>query len=260
MTVVDKKIYIIHQLCSFMDKQTLADLGLSEREIAVYLALLRLSTTTTGPLVKSSGVQNAKIYETLEKLMSKGLATYIFKGKIKHFQATNPSILLNFLEEKKASLQNTVKELKALREQKEPTHESKIYEGIKAIKAAFYEMYDYIGKNSEYYVFPIGDQLESEELTLFWAEVLHKQQQMKIKIRTLPHKKWKNIFEKHYKQYKLVNIRYTNQEFPTGIFIFKDHLLNIVWGEKPVGFLIKSGENSSKWQKFFDEQWKIAKT
>jgi len=116
-------------------------------------------------------------------------------------------------------------------------------------------MYDYIGKNSEYCVFPIGEQLGTEELVQFWAQVLRKKNQMNIKINTLPHKRWKHIFEKHYKKYKGINIRYTNQEFPTGIFIFKDHILNVLWGEKPVAFLTKSTENAQKWQKFFKQQW-----
>lgn len=241
-----------------MDKGILKEVGLSEREISVYIALIRLGSTTTGPLVKLSGVQNAKIYETLEKLMNKGLVSYIIKGKIKHFQAASSNSLLNIFEEKKSKLNQIVKELNKLREKREPEYEAKIYEGIKAIKSIFYELYDYIGKNSEYCVFPIGEQLGSEELVLFWSQVLQKQKKMKIKIRTIPNKKLRNIFEKHYKNRPFISIRYTNQKFPTGIFLFKDHILNIIWNKKSVAFLIKSKENYNRWMYFFNEQWKIA--
>ena len=93
----------------------------------------------------------------------------------------------------------------------------------------------------------------------FWAQVLRKAKDMRIKVRTLPNKKLKNIFTKHYTEYKFLNVRYTNQEFPTGIFIFKDYVLNVTWGENPVATLIKSKENSKKWQNFFNEQWEKAK-
>jgi sugar-specific transcriptional regulator TrmB len=242
-----------------MDKSILKEVGLSEREISAYIALIRLGSTTTGPLVKLSGVQNAKIYETLEKLMNKGLISYIIKGKIKHFQASNSNSLLNIFEEKKSKLNQIVKELNKLREKKEPEHEAKIYEGIKAIKSVFYELYDYIGKNSEYCVFPIGEQLNSKELIFFWSQILHKQKKMKIRIRTLPNKKLRNIFEKHYKNRPFTKIRYTNQNFPTGIFIFKDHILNVIWDEKPIAFLIKSKENYKRWMGFFNEQWRTVK-
>lgn len=242
-----------------MNKQILKEIGLSDREIAVYVALLKIGTTTTGLLVKKSKVQNSKIYETLEKLIQKGLATYIIKGKIKHFQAITPKALLNFFNERKDVLQDTVNELEILQKKKEEELTARIYEGIKAIKSAFYEMYDYIGKNGEYCVFPIGKNLEREEVIQFFAQIFHKRLDMKIKIRTLPNINWKNIIEKNYKQYKLIKIRYINRDFPTGIFIFKNHLLSIIWGKNPTAFLIKSNENYIKWQKFFNEQWKLAK-
>jgi len=243
-----------------MNKHILKEIGLSEREIAVYTSLVKIGSTTTGPLVKSSDVQNAKIYETLEKLIKKGLVTFVIKGKTKYFQSTNPDNILNIYKEKENSLKETIKELKNLQTEKEVEIETKVYEGFNALKSAFFELYKSNGKNSEYYVFPIGEQLGSENLVIFWSQVLHKQQEMKIKIKTLPNIKWKNIFEKHYKNYKLINIKYTNQEFPTGIFIFKDRILNVVWSEKPVGFLIKSKENTERWTKFFKQEWKKAKS
>ena len=203
-------------------------------------------------------MQNAKIYETLEKLINKGLATYIIKGKIKHFQPTNPKVLIDIYEEKKLKIKETAKELSEKINNSTP-QQAKIYEGIRAIKSAFYELYNYIGKNSEYLVFPIGEQLATEELQLFWTEVLRKQKEMKIKIRTLPNKNLKKVFENHYKQYPLLTAKYTSQNFPTGIFIFKDHVFSIIWKEKPIGFLIQSKENYTQWKDFFEEQWKTAK-
>jgi len=242
-----------------MDFEILKEIGLSNREIAVYKSLLKLGNTTTGPLVKLSGVQNAKIYETLEKLINKGLTSYIVKGKIKYFQASNPNVLYEIIKEKEKKLKQTIEKLKTIQKVKDQENETKVYEGLNAIKSIFFELYEYIGKNSEYYVFPIGEQLNSKELILFWSQVLHKQRKMKIKIKSLPNKKWKKIFQEHYKKFPLIKIKYTNQFFPTGIFIFKNHILNIIWEDKPIAFLIKSKKNYEQWKLFFDEQWKNAK-
>ncbi len=240
-----------------MIKNTLQDFGLTDREIAVYIALLKLGQTTTGPLVKKSSIQNAKIYETLEKLMNKGLVSYILKGKIKQFQASDPKLILNIFEEKKNNLQKTVKELSNIKKSIN-TQEAKIYVGYKALKNIFYELYDYIGNDSEYNVFPMGEQLATDELKLFWSQVLHKQRKMKIKIKTMPNKKQKKIFEEYYKKFPYLTAKYTNQLFPNGVFIFKDHVLSIIWSDKPKGFLIHSTENYKQWKNFFDEQWSIA--
>jgi len=241
--------------------EILSEMGLSQREIAVYKSLLKLSSTTTGPLVKESGVQNSKIYETLEKLIKRGLATFIYRGKIKYFQATNPNNLLSFFDNKRKHLQDAVDKLHVMQKRNEPNHQTRVYEGFKAIQSAFFEMYDLIGNGSEYCAFPISDQdLEKKELQLFWSQVFQKRLRMKIRIRSMPNVKTKRIFNKYYKQIlKLMQVRYTKQEFPNGVFIFKDYVLSVVWGDNPVAFLVMSRENTDKWQTFFDEQWKNAK-
>ena len=238
----------------------MSEIGLSQREIEVYKALLKLGSTSTGPLVKESGVQNAKIYETLEKLNKRGLATFIYKGRIKYFQATDPNNLLSFFDNRRERLQDRVKELQFLQKKNEPKHQTRVYEGFNAIKSAFFEMYDLIGTKSEYLAFPIGgEDLKKEELQLFWAQVFQKRLRMKIRIRSMPNIKIRKIFNKYYKNHlELMEIKYTKQEFPNGIFIFKDFVLNVVWGDNPVAFLVKSKENSNKWRIFFDEQWKMA--
>jgi len=241
-----------------MNKQILLDMGLSEREIAVYLALLKLGTSTTGAIVKHSKVPNSKIYEILDKLIEKGLVTYFFRGKIKYFQYNSPEILMDLIDSKRRILKETVSELNKLKEKEISDYKVSIYEGIRAIKSAFFEMYNYLGKNSEYCVFPIGEELGTEELIQFFAEVFHKRHTMNIKIRSLLNENLKEIFEKFYSHYKNVRVRYTPYKFPTGVFIFKDHVLNVIWSEKPVAFLIKSKQNYEKWQDFFDEQWKIS--
>jgi HTH-type transcriptional regulator, sugar sensing transcriptional regulator len=241
-----------------MDKEVLKSFGLSEREISVYLALLSIGSTTTGPLIKKSGIQNAKIYETLGKLINRGLVNYTYKGKVKNFQACSPEVLLKIYKERGQKLTETITRLKLLYKQNKPLCEAKTYEGVKAIKYLFFQMYEEIGKNSEYRVFPLGKELITEKLILFWSEILKLQRKMKIKIKTMPNEKYRNIFEKHYSGLRDIKIRYTKMEFPAGIFIFDEYVLQIMWEELPIAFLIKSKNNSDKWKNLFDEQWLIS--
>lgn len=240
-----------------MEQDALKEIGLTNREIAVYEALLKLGLTTTGPLVKLSGVQNAKIYETLEKLQNKGLVSFIRKESKKHFQATHPKIIKDIFEEKKVAINKRINSLITIKKE-EKLSGTYMYEGIKAIKNAFFDFYELIGKNGEYCVFPIGEPLEFDEVKLFWSQVLHKQKRLNITIKTLPNKKLKKVFKEHYQKYNNLIARFTNQEFPTGIFIAEDRVLHIIWGEKPFATLIVAKIYAQKWQMFFDEQWKQA--
>ena len=52
----------------------LEQIGFTKSEIKIYLALLKLGSSTTGPIITESKTANSKIYEVLEKLIEKGLS------------------------------------------------------------------------------------------------------------------------------------------------------------------------------------------
>ena len=82
-----------------MIEKTLEEIGLTKSEIKVYLALLELGSSQTGKIVQKSKAASSKIYEILEKLIQKGLVSYIIKSGIKHFEAAPPERIMDYLEE-----------------------------------------------------------------------------------------------------------------------------------------------------------------
>ena len=75
-----------------MNVELLEAIGLTKSEIKVYLALLELGSSTTGPIVEKSGASSSKIYEILEKLIQKGLVGHVIKAGKKHFEAAPPAL------------------------------------------------------------------------------------------------------------------------------------------------------------------------
>jgi len=73
-----------------MIQEALQELGLNRRESICYTALLELGSSKTGAIVKKTGIPSSKIYEILDKLINRGLVSYIKIGKIKHYQASDP--------------------------------------------------------------------------------------------------------------------------------------------------------------------------
>ena len=70
-----------------MDTKILERVGLTKNEIKIYLALLELGTTTTGPLTRKAGIHASRVYESLNNLIKKGLVSFVIKANIKHFSA-----------------------------------------------------------------------------------------------------------------------------------------------------------------------------
>src|SRR3972149_2344557 len=97
-----------------MDISSLREAGLTEGEIKVYLALLELGASTAGPIIEKSKVSRSIIYQLLDKLMEKGLVSYIVKEKTKHFQAAEPNRLFDYIEERAVKLQESKKSVEKL--------------------------------------------------------------------------------------------------------------------------------------------------
>lgn len=85
--------------------KTLTDIGLTNGESKTYMALISLGTTTTGPIIKKSGVSASKVYNILDRLILKGLATMVAKDKKKLFSPTNPEELITSIDREQKKLE-----------------------------------------------------------------------------------------------------------------------------------------------------------
>ena len=95
-----------------MNLDTLENLGLSQREISTYLALLKLGSASIRDIAAQTGINRGTTYETLKDLAGKGVVSYFPKGKRRIFSAEPPEKLLELAEEKRQSLDATIEEMK----------------------------------------------------------------------------------------------------------------------------------------------------
>ena len=65
--------------------EILQRIGLTRGESEVYITLLKTGNTSSGRLIKDSGVSRSKVYEVLERLKQKGLVTEMIKQNVKYF-------------------------------------------------------------------------------------------------------------------------------------------------------------------------------
>ncbi len=86
-------------------RQTLRQLGLDDKEISVYLALLQLGPASIRDIGDKAGVNRGTTHELLRGLLRRGLVTLQPKGKRRHFCAENPRRLLELAHEQKARLE-----------------------------------------------------------------------------------------------------------------------------------------------------------
>ncbi|CAM3497478.1 TrmB family transcriptional regulator [Parendozoicomonas haliclonae] len=95
-----------------MNLQVLQQLGMSERDITLYLALFQLGPSSIRDIASHTGINRGTTYEALKQMAARGLISYAPKGKRRFFRAEEPDKLLELAEEKRASLEQTIDSLK----------------------------------------------------------------------------------------------------------------------------------------------------
>lgn len=245
-----------------MDLKVLSQLGLAESEIKVYFALLELESSTVGPLIKKAKVPHSKIYAILDRLGRKGLAAFVIKNNVKHFQASDPENLVLLLNEREKEIVSQRRELEekiipyieSRRRLTAEKQEAMVFESYAGMKSAFGLVLDTLAPGGEYLVFMLGESLEDKRVVSFFR-AYHKRRMAKgIKVRLISNVEFKDaVLGAH--RYAGMRIRFTRQRLPVGIFIFKNHVMTVLWGEEPAAFVIKSRRNYEHYREFFEGAW-----
>ena len=76
-----------------IEEKVFADLGLSEKEAQVYLALLELGSGTVGEIAKKANIKRPTVYVVLDELQKRGLVSKMLEGAKSTFIAEDPATL-----------------------------------------------------------------------------------------------------------------------------------------------------------------------
>jgi len=243
-----------------MDLKILKDVGLTDTEIKVYLALLSLGATSAGKIVEETGVYRKNLYDSLNKLIEKGLVTYVIEKKIKVFQPKNPDNLINYLDEKKAEIdekkleiEKSLPDLKVKFASLTPEIEAEIYRGMDGIKTILKEC---LNHKEVLFIGATGD--VENRMPYFWPHYNKKREKLKCKWKLLLVHEAKNkpITQSKYYEYKILPKILSGLNV---IYIYGDCVANVLWLEKPVAFVIKHKTLSDNYKKYFNYLWSSLK-
>ena len=100
-------------------KEELLALGLTKNEVKVYTALLELGITQAGPIIKKTKLHRMLVYNALESLVEKDLASVARKKNIKLFQPGDPNALTQHTDRLNQIAKAVVPELRAIQQKKQ---------------------------------------------------------------------------------------------------------------------------------------------
>ena len=241
-----------------METELFKELGFTEREIKVYLALIELGTSTVGPISKKTKLPPSKVYETIEQLKEKGLASYIVVSKTKHFQASDPKEILNLLDERKRKFKTIVEELEEKQKDAGEKQIAIVHEGFKSFQAMFNRIAECLDSKDYYYAFAFREEYHNPATALLLKKFHQKLTVKKVDDRLIGHISVKKAIQKTFEGNKNFKIRFTKNLWPSVVIMFKDRTIHLLWGEKPTGIEIISERIHKQYKEFFLQIWKTA--
>jgi len=246
-----------------MELNELGDLGLSHGQIKVYQALLELGISGVEKIQEKTGLERRAIYDTLNKLIEKGLASYVKEKNKRRYQITNPRHLKEQIEEKEKNLEKLKEKIPKITElfnYKKPLIDAQIYRGNEAMKSLLNEALNYeatywIGGNS-------GVEQASEDMNLWFKRWTIKRIEQKRLMYDLVDKGTylQDLNPKDTKKHKKSFYKYCelpkNLQSPMVIIMFGKKVAQVLWGKQSFAFVLESEEVKESFMKYFNYFWK----
>ncbi|MBI4439442.1 hypothetical protein HY638_00550 [Candidatus Woesearchaeota archaeon] len=245
-----------------MDEKLLQEIGLSPSEMVVYVALLKTGSTKVGILIKGVSLHRSRVYEAINRLIAKGLVSYVIKNNVKFFQAADPERLLSYigeqkekLDEKEEAIKKILPELRKPISPLVPNAEAHVLYGKEGFKTMRKDVLKQ--KQTLYLIGAVGK--EDKAVQYFFPNFDKLRVKSKIKMKVLYDSEVKG---KPITKLELMETKFLPKEYssPAVINIYADRVVNVLWkGDNPVCFMIINKDIADSYRKWFELMWDSSK-
>ena len=238
-------------------KNAFQEAGLSPNEARVYEALIELGQAPIELVSSNSKVHRRNVYDSISKLLDKGLVSESFVEDKRVYMAVNPSRLMDIIAEKESQIKTILPELERKFSEIETVEEAYIYRGIRKYTDYFNDIIE-VGE-TVYFIGAKGAWLDPR-LERLVANFQKERKRNKIKLKLLFDSGVKTkvpLALKIWGEYKLIPKKYDST---TTVVIYGDRVVTYICelgnvGKKPVLFFVRSKQLAEGYRKFFEFMW-----
>ncbi len=245
-------------------REALRAIGLTKGETDVYLALLELGQTTTGPIRKEAGISGSKVYEVLDRLQEKGLASCAEIDGVNHYDAAHPERILDYLErkqqeieEEKHEIESIIPQLLAQQDTSSGT-EIKVFTGFEGLKTANKDILRTLDEGEEWLEMGLTDQPET------WERYFNKKQRVRadkgIVHKGIVSEQYEEIYEFRntlpHTEYRFLPESF---EMPISLSMYAEKVtIFVLLEEDPVAIRMESGAIADGFRQYWNLLWNVA--
>ncbi len=240
-----------------MDKGVLKDIGLTEYEAEVYLALLTHGQMSAYELAEKAGLYRQVVYDTLKRLEEKGFVSSVIEGKAKLFRASNPELILEFLNEKTGNYKQILPQLMRVNEASKQPLSVETYKGKNVIRIALRDIINTLKKKGgEVLCTAVDESVPFAKYKTINEQYERDMLNYGIKERVIIKQGTRGLFQKGNSTYRKVPEKFYNQN---PVQIYGNNVQIVVWGNPDYLIIIRNKGVADSYRKQFELMWSLAK-
>lgn len=230
-------------------------LDFTDNEIKVYLTLLRVGRSKAGKLAKEASIERTSTYNSLKKLIEKGLVASVIESNESVFSPAEPSKIIDMFKEKQERASLIVPKLKELKKFEREKESILKFRGYSGVKTVLNDVLNSCKTGDEYLIMGTEGQL-SERIPVFAKIFVSRKDTKKLRARIL----MKESSEGK-PQSKFTKVRFVPQEVvsPANVTIYSDKVAVVLWSETPEAIIIDNSDVAKTFKSYFEFMWKSAK-
>jgi sugar-specific transcriptional regulator TrmB len=241
-----------------MIREKLQQVGFTPGESEIYDILVHAGQAKASTVMKKTKIAHSKVYEILDRLVSKGLASKTEIDGIKHYQATPPERIVDYLESQKIALNQAQDEIKQLiplikEQSKESQSNVRMYSGKEGGRIVLKELIEESIKAKINYGYGTADNpfmnIYPKEMEEFFAA------EKKYKFKTLL------LFSKTKRQKQpSAEIRYLPNEYmlPVRTMIAGSKVFLVTFEKEITSIIIENEQIAKNYMEHFKLLWSLS--
>jgi sugar-specific transcriptional regulator TrmB len=243
--------------------KSLINIGFSQKEASVYLALLELGKRTVSPIARKAGINRTTGYDVLDSLARKGLISVSGKEPLQEYVAESPDKILKMMEQNLMQKQEEFREAQSLVPQLKSMHsvadrpKIMFYEGTQGLEQVYEDTL-----SSHEPIRGMANVLEMHEgLPHYFPKYYKRRAQKGIKIRALlsGNEAGKKLSANDKEELRdTAFIPADKYHFIPEIDVYDNKIMIASWREK-LGIIIESQEIADAMKTLYDLAWEEAK-
>ncbi|MDD4983279.1 MAG: helix-turn-helix domain-containing protein [Candidatus ainarchaeum sp.] len=235
----------------------LKSLGLTDKEIKVYLALLNLGIALVNDIAKKAGTYRTYTYEVLKSLKEKGLVSHVIKSGKQYYEVAPPEKWQSILKEKEQKFNKILPELKKIYSITVEKPRTEVYEGKEGLKTVLDDM---LKTKKTIYVYGNTKKMWQYLQTNFPQFILKRSSLgIKTKIVDVRSKEAEKINTKSKVELREMRFLPKQYEFSMTTNIYGNKVAMLSFQDEFVGIIIENKSIAESQKVVFDFLWSSAK-